>query len=84
MDIKANKQLFDKIEERTNVKTKDLLRIANQIEPDHFRSDQKVREVVKEITSLTNIPVSKDKESQIVDAVHSQFTSFHQSRKKGC
>ncbi|WP_202080020.1 stage VI sporulation protein F [Caldalkalibacillus salinus] len=63
----ANRDFFDKVQNKTNVSQDQLKNVANSIKPQDLKDEKKVRELVSKIGSLAGVPVSKQKEDQIVN-----------------
>ncbi|WP_102345764.1 stage VI sporulation protein F [Bacillus sp. Marseille-P3661] len=66
------KSLFDKIETKTNIKSEDIINVADSIKDANLQDEETVRLLVKQLSSLANVPVSQDKEDSIVDAIINQ------------
>lgn len=61
--------LFDEIEKKTNVKKDDIFRLANSVANANFQDEKTVRQLVSDVSKLAGVPVSKQKEDQIVQAI---------------
>lgn len=61
--------LFDKVEKKTNVNKETILRLASKLQDSNLKDEQKLRELIKEISELTGKEVSKEKENKIVEAI---------------
>lgn len=60
---------FDNIEKKTNVKASDLMNLANSVSNANFKDEKTVRALISQVSKLANVPVSKEKEEQIVQAI---------------
>ena len=61
--------LFDNIEKKTNVKANDIFSLANSVSNANFKDEKTVRDLIAQVSKLANVPVSKEKEEQIVQAI---------------
>lgn len=61
--------LFDNIEKKTNVKANDIFSLANSVSNANFKDEKTVRDLIAQVSKLANVPVSKEKEEQIVKAI---------------
>lgn len=61
--------LFDKVEKKTNVNKETILRLASKLQDSNLKDEQKLRELIKEISELTGKEVSKEKEDKIIEAI---------------
>jgi len=69
MDEFIHKDLFDKIENKTNIKAEDIFAVAESVKNANFGDENIVRHLVRQLSDLANIPVSKDIENSIVDSI---------------
>lgn len=72
MDEFIHKDLFDKIENKTNIKAEDIFAVAESVKDANFEDENTVRHLVRQLSSLANIPVSEDIENSIVDSIINQ------------
>ena len=61
--------LFNKIEKKTNINKETIMNLANKIQKNNMKDESTLREVIKDISNLTNKPVSKEKEDKIINAI---------------
>lgn len=61
--------LFDKVEKKTNINKDTILRLASKLQDSNLKDEQKLRELIKEISELTGKEVSKEKEDKIIEAI---------------
>ncbi|EIT86579.1 hypothetical protein A374_03374 [Fictibacillus macauensis ZFHKF-1] len=64
-----NNQFFDKVEKSTNVKKEDIFKLAQTVSNENLRDERTLRRLIAQVASLAGVPVSKQKENQIVNAV---------------
>lgn len=81
------KDLFDKIENKTNIKSSDIFNVADSLNDANLKDEETVRQLIKQLSNLANVPVSKDKEDSIVDAIINQnglldFRQFNEMKDK--
>lgn len=67
--MNQNNPFFDEIEKRTNVRKDDIFNLANSVASANFQDEKTVRQLVSDVSRLAGVPVSKQKEDQIVKAV---------------
>ncbi len=60
---------FKKIENKTKVSKDTILSLADKIQKNDMKNEQTLREIIRELSSLTGKSVSKEKEDKIVSAV---------------
>lgn len=60
---------FKKIENKTNVNKDTILSLANKLQNSDVKDEKTIRDLVKEISTITGKSVSKEKEDKIVNAV---------------
>ncbi|MDQ0257490.1 hypothetical protein J2S74_004948 [Evansella vedderi] len=68
MDEKKN-PLFDQLEKKTNVKQQDLFNLANSVSNADLQKEENVRQLIHQVAQLANVPVSKEKEDELVKAI---------------
>ncbi|MDN4074575.1 MULTISPECIES: stage VI sporulation protein F [Fictibacillus] len=64
-----NNQFFDKVEKKTNVKKEDIFKLAQTVSNENLRDERTLRRLISQVASLAGVPVSRQKEDQIVNAV---------------
>ncbi len=64
-----NNNFFDNLEKKTNVKQQDIFNLANSVSGANFNDETTVRNLIKQVASLANKPVSKEKEDELVKAI---------------
>lgn len=60
---------FKKVEKKTNVNKETILSLAKKIEGNNLKNETTLRDLVKEIGTLTGKSVSKEQEDKIVKAI---------------
>ncbi|MBU8907231.1 stage VI sporulation protein F [Desertibacillus haloalkaliphilus] len=61
--------LFNELEKKTNVKQEDLFTLANSVSNADLTDENTVRQLIAQVSQLANVPVSKEKEEQLIDAI---------------
>ena len=61
--------LFNKIEKKTNINKETIMNLANKIQKNNMKDESTLREVIQDLSNLTNKPVSKEKEDKIINAI---------------
>lgn len=64
-----SQNFFDNIEKKTNVKKEDIFKLANSVSSANLRDESTLRQLIADVSKLANVPVSKDKEDKIVNAI---------------
>ena len=62
-------KLFNKIEKKTKVDKKTIINLAKKIEQGNLKDESTLREVIYTLSSITNKPVSKEKEDKIINTI---------------
>ena len=60
---------FNKVEKKTNVKKSSILNLAKKLQGDNMKDEKTLREVIKELSSMTGKEVSKEQEDKIIKTV---------------
>ena len=60
---------FKKVEKKTNVNKETILSLAKKIEGNNLKNETALKDLVKEIGTLTSKSVSKEQEDKIVKAI---------------
>lgn len=60
---------FNKVEKKTSVGKDTILQLARKLQNSDMKNENTLREVIKELGSLTGKEVSEDKQKKIIDAV---------------
>ena len=60
---------FKKVEKKTKVDKDTILSLAKKLQNSDMKDETTLREVVKEISTMTGKEVSKEKEDKIINAI---------------
>ena len=60
---------FNKIEKKTNVKKSSIMNLAKKLQGDNMKDEKTLREVIRELSSITGKEVSKEQEEKIINTV---------------
>lgn len=60
---------FNKIEKKTNVKKSSIMNLAKKLQGDNMKDEKTLREVIRELSSMTGKEVSKEQEDKIISTV---------------
>ena len=60
---------FKRVENKTNINKETILTLASKLQNSNMKDEKIIREVIKEISQLTNKEVTKEKEDKIVNAI---------------
>ena len=61
--------LFQKIENKTNIKKDTILDLASKLQQNNMKDEKTIREVIQQLASMTGKEVPKEKEDKIVNAI---------------
>ncbi|MBQ6323270.1 MAG: stage VI sporulation protein F [Bacilli bacterium] len=61
--------LFNKIEQKTNINKETILGLANKLQNNNMKDEKTLREIIKDISNLTGKEVTKEKEDKIISAI---------------
>lgn len=64
-----DKNIFSKVEETTNVKKEDIIKLAKKASTQDLSDEKNIRKLIKEVARLVGKDVSKDKEEKILNAI---------------
>ncbi len=64
-----DKNIFSKVEETTNVKKEDIIKLAKKASTQDLSDEKNIRKLIKEVARLAGKDVSKDKEEKILNAI---------------
>ena len=67
--MKIDDKLFNKIEKKTKVDKNTIINLAKKIEQGNLKDESTLREVIYTLSSITNKPVSKEKEDKIINTI---------------
>lgn len=60
---------FNKIERKTNVKKSSIMNLAKKLQGENMKDEKTLREVIKELSSMTGKEVSKEQENKIISTI---------------
>ena len=60
---------FKRVENKTNVEKNTILSLAKKIQNSDMKDEKTLREVIKEISTMTGKEVSKEKKDKIINAI---------------
>ncbi|MFK2825788.1 stage VI sporulation protein F [Bacillus sp. B190/17] len=60
---------FKNIEQKTGVRMKDVIELANSLQNANFKDERTVRDVIKRVSALANKSVPQQLEDQIVQSI---------------
>ena len=61
--------LFNKIEQKTNIKKDTIIELANKLQKNNMKDESTIREIIHSLSSLTGKELSKEKEDKIIEAI---------------
>ena len=64
-----NNNLFNKVEQKTNVKKNDIINLAKSIQNKNMNDEKNLRDLIHTIATMAGKDVDKEKEDKIVNAV---------------
>lgn len=67
--MKFTDSFFDKVEKKTNVGKETILNLASKLQKADLKNEGTLREVIRELGTMTGKPVSEEKENKIIEAV---------------
>ena len=60
---------FKNVEKKTNVNKETILSLAKKLQDGNMKNENKIKEVIHDISRITGREVSKEKEDKIVNAI---------------
>ncbi|WP_106587965.1 stage VI sporulation protein F [Salsuginibacillus halophilus] len=67
-----DKNVFDQIHSKTNVDQDDLFQLAGAVNDADLQNEETVRRLIHDVSRVAGVPVSKEKEEQLVKAILNQ------------
>ena len=64
-----NDSFFKKIERKTKVNKETIMALADKLQKSDLKNENTLREVIKELSSITGREISKEKENKIINTV---------------
>lgn len=71
MDKKISKDILGVVKDKTgkNITENSIKKIASGVTPETLSSEAQIRQLIKQVSAMANVPVSEDTIKEIVDAV---------------
>ncbi len=60
---------FKRVENKTNIDKNTIMSLAQKIQNSNMKDEKTLREVIKEISTMTGKEVTKEKEDKIINAI---------------
>ena len=60
---------FKRVENKTNIDKNTILSLAQKIQNGNMKDEKTIREVIKEISTMTGKEVTKEKEDKLINAI---------------
>jgi len=67
--VNFSDSFFNKVEKKTNVNKQTILDLASKLQQSDLKNEATLREIIKELGTMTGKEVSKEKEDKIISAV---------------
>lgn len=67
--MKFTDNFFKKVEKKTNVNKETILSLAEKLQDDNMKNESVLREVIRQIGTITGKEVPKEKEDKIVKTI---------------
>lgn len=64
-----NDNLFNKIEEKTNVNRDTIISLARKLQEGNYKNEETLREIIHELSDITGKEVSEEKENKIINMI---------------
>lgn len=64
-----NDNLFNKIEEKTNVSKDTIISLAQKLQNGNYKDKDTLKEIIQELSYLTGREVSSEKEEKIINMI---------------
>ncbi|HLR08142.1 MAG TPA: stage VI sporulation protein F [Bacillota bacterium] len=65
----SRKSVFDNIQQKANIRPEEIYKVADSVKNADFTDEKTVRALVKQLATMANKPLSKEKENRIVQAI---------------
>ena len=66
---KFTDNFFKKVEKKTNVSKESILALAEKLKGDNMKNEGTLRDVIKQISTMTGKEVTKEKEDKIINTI---------------
>lgn len=60
---------FKRVENKTNIDKNTIMSLAQKIQNSNMKDEKTLREIIKEISTMTGKEVTKEKEDKIINAI---------------
>ena len=67
--MRISDNFFKKVEKKTNVDKSTILSLAEKLQGDNMKNEESLKDVIKEISTLTGTTVPKEKEEKIINTI---------------
>ena len=67
--MKLTDNFFKKVEKKTNVDKNTILSLAEKLQDDNMKNEEALRDVIKQISTLTGKEVPQEKEDKIIKTI---------------
>lgn len=67
--MNLNDNFFKKVENKTKVSKETILSLASKLQDENMKDEKVLRDVVKEISTITGKSIPKEKEDKIVKVI---------------
>ena len=67
--MRFNDYFFKKVENKTNIDKDTILSLAEKLQDENMKNEGVLRDVIKQISTLTGREVSKEKEDKIINTI---------------
>ena len=67
--MEINDNVFNKIEEKTNVSKENIINIASKLNEGNMKDPNTLSDIIHELANLTGKNVSKEKEDKIIELI---------------
>ena len=64
-----NDNLFNRIEEKTNVSKDTIVSLARKLQEGDYKNTNTLREIIHKLSSITGKSVSEEKENKIIEMI---------------
>ncbi len=64
-----NDNLFNKIEQKTNVSKDTIISLAHKLQDGNYKDENTLRSIIHELSSITGREVSEEKEQKIINMI---------------
>ncbi|NSL52306.1 stage VI sporulation protein F [Bacillus sp. P2(2020)] len=72
VDEFIDKDFFDLLEDKIKIKSEDLFGLADEVKDADFSDENTIHYLIRQLSSLANVPVSNELENAIIDSVIQQ------------